>query len=90
MSGSVNKVILIGNLGKDPEIRTTQSGQRCANLSIATSEGWKYKNSGEGTLVKNYLTYAVGAGQGEAAALGFAPLPASLDTKAKAAVASIS
>ena len=50
----------------------------------------KYKNSGEGTLVKNYLTYAVGAGQGEAAALGFAPLPASLDTKAKAAVASIS
>ena len=50
----------------------------------------KYKNSGEGTLVKNYLAYAVGAGQSEAAALGFAPLPASLDTKAKAAVASIS
>jgi single-strand DNA-binding protein len=44
---SVNKVILIGNLGRDPEIRSTQNGKRIANLSIATSEKWKDKNSGE-------------------------------------------
>ena len=43
----VNKVILVGNLGKDPEIRTFQSGSRVANFSIATSESWKDKNSGE-------------------------------------------
>ncbi|MCL2474293.1 MAG: single-stranded DNA-binding protein [Alphaproteobacteria bacterium] len=47
MAGSVNKVILIGNLGKDPEIRTFQSGGRVASFSIATSESWKDKNSGE-------------------------------------------
>ena len=47
MAGSVNKVILVGNLGKDPEIRTFQSGSRVANFSIATSESWKDKNSGE-------------------------------------------
>ncbi len=47
MAGSVNKVILVGNLGKDPEIRTMQTGGRVANLSIATSESWKDKNSGE-------------------------------------------
>lgn len=47
MAGSVNKVFLIGNLGRDPEIRTTQTGQRVANLSIATSENWKDKNTGE-------------------------------------------
>ena len=47
MAGSVNKVILIGNLGKDPDIRTTQSGARVASFSIATSESWKDKNSGE-------------------------------------------
>lgn len=47
MSGSVNKVILIGHLGKDPEIRSTQSGQRIANLSVATSESWKDKATGE-------------------------------------------
>jgi single-strand DNA-binding protein len=47
MAGSVNKVILVGNLGRDPEIRTTQSGQRVANLSVATSEQWRDKNSGE-------------------------------------------
>lgn len=47
MAGSVNKVILVGNLGKDPEIRTMQTGGRVANLSIATSEGWKDKNTGE-------------------------------------------
>ncbi|HTW21926.1 MAG TPA: phosphate ABC transporter substrate-binding protein PstS [Mycobacteriales bacterium] len=49
----------------------------------------KYKNTGEGTLVRNYLTYALGAGQAEGPALGFAPLPSSLDSKAKSAVASI-
>jgi single-strand DNA-binding protein len=47
MAGSVNKVILIGNLGKDPEIRTLNSGDRVANLRIATSEQWRDKNSGE-------------------------------------------
>ena len=47
MAGSVNKVILIGNLGKDPEVRTTQSGGKVVNLSIATSENWKDKASGE-------------------------------------------
>ena len=47
MAGSVNKVILVGNLGRDPEIRSTQSGIRVANLSLATSESWKDKNSGE-------------------------------------------
>ena len=44
---SVNKVILVGNLGRDPEIRSTQSGKRIANLSVATSEKWKDKDSGE-------------------------------------------
>ena len=43
----VNKVILIGNLGRDPELRYTQSGQAVANFSLATSESWKDKNSGE-------------------------------------------
>lgn len=47
MSGSLNKVLIIGNLGKDPEIRSTQSGKEIANLSIATSESWKDKSSGE-------------------------------------------
>ena len=47
MAGSVNKVILIGNLGKDPEIRALGSGDRVANLSIATSEQWRDKGSGE-------------------------------------------
>ncbi|MBI2256863.1 MAG: single-stranded DNA-binding protein [Proteobacteria bacterium] len=47
MAGSVNKVILIGNLGRDPEIRSTQDGTKVANLSIATSENWRDKNSGE-------------------------------------------
>jgi single-strand DNA-binding protein len=47
MAGSVNKVILIGNLGKDPEIRRTQDGRPVANLSVATSESWRDKNSGE-------------------------------------------
>jgi single-strand DNA-binding protein len=47
MAGSVNKVILVGNLGRDPEIRSTQDGTRVANLSVATSESWRDKNSGE-------------------------------------------
>ncbi|HEY3916860.1 MAG TPA: single-stranded DNA-binding protein [Stellaceae bacterium] len=47
MAGSVNKVILVGNLGRDPEIRATQDGLRIANLSIATSETWRDKSSGE-------------------------------------------
>ena len=47
MAGSVNKVILIGNLGKDPEIRRTQDGRPIANLSIATSESWRDKTTGE-------------------------------------------
>src|SRR5256885_2705392 len=47
MAGSVNKVILIGNLGKDPEIRRTQDGRPIAHLSVATSETWKDKGTGE-------------------------------------------
>jgi single-strand DNA-binding protein len=47
MAGSVNKVILVGNLGKDPEIRSTQGGQRIANFSLATSETWRDRTSGE-------------------------------------------
>lgn len=47
MAGSVNKVILVGNVGKDPEMRNTQDGKKIANLSIATSESWKDKNSGD-------------------------------------------
>lgn len=47
MAGSVNKVILVGNLGADPEIRNTQDGRAIANLRIATSESWKDRNSGE-------------------------------------------
>src|SRR5580704_2743546 len=47
MAGSVNKVILVGNLGKDPEIRTLNSGDRVANLRIATSENWRDKATGE-------------------------------------------
>lgn len=47
MAGSVNKVILIGNLGKDPEIRTLNSGDRVANLRIATSETWRDRATGE-------------------------------------------
>ena len=47
MAGSVNKVILIGNLGRDPEIRHTNDGRPIANLSIATSEQWRDRSSGE-------------------------------------------
>src|SRR4029077_18404057 len=47
MAGSVNKVILVGNLGRDPEIRSTQDGMRIANLAVAPSENWRDKMSGE-------------------------------------------
>ncbi len=47
MAGSVNKVILVGNLGRDPEIRQMPSGGSIANLSVATSESWKDRNTGE-------------------------------------------
>jgi single-strand DNA-binding protein len=47
MAGSVNKVILVGNLGADPEIRRMQDGRAVANMRIATSESWRDKGSGE-------------------------------------------
>jgi len=47
VAGSVNKVILIGNLGADPDVRTMQSGDKVVNLSVATSESWKDKATGE-------------------------------------------
>ena len=47
MAGSVNKVILLGNLGRDPDVRASQDGNKIVNLSIATSERWKDRNSGE-------------------------------------------
>ena len=47
MAGSVNKVILVGNLGKDPEVRRTQDGRPVVSLSVATSENWRDKNTGE-------------------------------------------
>jgi single-strand DNA-binding protein len=47
MSGSVNKVILVGNVGADPEVRTLPSGNKVVNLTVATSENWKDKSTGE-------------------------------------------
>ena len=47
MAGSVNKVILVGNLGRDPEVRSTQDGSKMANFSLATSDTWRDKASGE-------------------------------------------
>lgn len=47
MAGSINKVILVGNLGNDPEIRSTQDGREIANFSLATSDSWKDKSTGE-------------------------------------------
>lgn len=59
MAGSVNKVILIGNLGADPEIRTFQNGGKVANLRIATSETWKDRNSGERKEKTDWHTVAI-------------------------------
>ena len=47
MAGSVNKVILVGNLGRDPEVRYSQDGKKIVNISVATSESWNDRNSGE-------------------------------------------
>ena len=47
MAGSVNKVIIVGNLGRDPEVRTFQNGSKVCNLRIATSESWKDRSTGE-------------------------------------------
>ena len=59
MAGSVNKVILIGNLGQDPEIKSFQNGGRVANLRIATSESWKDKNTGERKERTEWHTVAI-------------------------------
>ncbi|VVC31163.1 Primosome PriB/single-strand DNA-binding,Nucleic acid-binding, OB-fold,Single-stranded DNA-binding protein [Cinara cedri] len=62
-SGTINKVILIGNLGKDPEIRSTQNGKEMANFSIATSESWVDKISGmrsEKTEWHNIVVFSEG------------------------------
>lgn len=59
MAGSVNKVILIGNLGADPEIRSFQNGGRVANIRIATSENWKDRNTGERQERTEWHTVAV-------------------------------
>ena len=47
MAGSVNKVILLGNLGRDPEVRTFQNGGKVCNMSVATSETWKDRRTGD-------------------------------------------
>lgn len=59
MAGSVNKVILIGNLGADPEVRTFQNGGKVCNLRIATSETWKDKNTGERREKTEWHTVAI-------------------------------
>lgn len=59
MAGSVNKVILIGNLGRDPEVRTFQNGGKVCNLRIATSETWKDRNTGERRERTEWHTVAV-------------------------------
>ena len=59
MAGSVNKVILVGNLGQDPEIRSFQNGGKVANLRIATSETWKDRNSGERRERTEWHTIAI-------------------------------
>jgi single-strand DNA-binding protein len=47
MAGSVNKVIIVGNLGRDPETRYMPNGDAVTNIAVATTESWKYKNTGE-------------------------------------------
>ena len=59
MAGSVNKVIIIGNLGADPEVRSFQNGGKVCNLRIATSEQWKDKNSGEKREKTEWHTVAI-------------------------------
>ncbi len=59
MAGSLNKVMIIGNLGADPEIRSFQNGGRVANLRIATSENWKDKNTGERREKTEWHTVAI-------------------------------
>ena len=59
MAGSVNRVILIGNLGQDPEIRSFQNGGKIANLRIATSETWKDRNTGERKERTEWHTVAI-------------------------------
>ena len=59
MAGSVNKVILVGNLGADPEVRTFQNGGKVCNLRIATSENWKDKNTGERREKTEWHTVAI-------------------------------
>jgi single-strand DNA-binding protein len=59
MAGSLNKVMLIGNLGADPEIRTFQNGGKVANLRIATSESWKDRNTGERQERTEWHTVAI-------------------------------
>jgi len=59
MAGSVNKVILIGNLGADPEVRSFQNGGKVCNLRIATSESWKDKNTGERREKTEWHTVAI-------------------------------
>jgi single-strand DNA-binding protein len=59
MAGSVNKVILIGRLGRDPDVRTFQSGGRVVNLNIATSESWKDKTTGERKEKTEWHTVAI-------------------------------
>lgn len=59
MAGSVNKVILIGNLGADPEVRTFQNGGKVCNLRIATSENWKDRNTGERRERTEWHTVAI-------------------------------
>ncbi len=59
MAGSVNKVILIGNLGRDPEVRTFQNGGKVCNLRIATSENWKDKSTGERRERTEWHTVAI-------------------------------
>ena len=59
MAGAVNKVILIGNLGADPEVRTFQNGGKVCNIRIATSENWKDKNTGERREKTEWHTVAI-------------------------------
>ena len=59
MAGSVNKVILIGNLGRDPEVRNFQNGGKVCNLRIATSENWKDRNTGERRERTEWHTVAI-------------------------------